>query len=87
MNDPDTRELFDLLADGEMQAVLMAHDDIARKSFEPIQYPVEPEPYREPHSQSPQPAAHNDVEGPVKIVNVRKMPGEALVSTVEIVLM
>lgn len=80
MNHPETRELFDLLADQDMQAVLMAHDDIARKSFEPVQYPAEAEAY----SQPPQPASNPapEMQRPddsSKVVTVRRAPGEPLV--------
>lgn len=89
MNEPETRELFDLLADPDMQAVLMAHDDIARKSFEPIQYPLEPEPYIPPQSEPERPLDRGpdpgmerrpeEDDGPVRIVSVRRTPGEPLV--------
>ena len=80
MSDPETRELFDLLADPDMQAVLMAHDDIARKSFEPAQYPLEPEPYIPPSQSDPVAAAPEPDEGPVRIVTIRRTQGEPLVS-------
>lgn len=81
MNEPDTRELFDLLADADMQGVLMAHDDIARKSFEPVQYPAEPEVYQPapPATKVPAPTKRED-DGPTKLITVRKNPGEPLVS-------
>lgn len=74
MKEPKMRELFQILADPDMQAVLMAHDDIARKSFEPVQYPLEPEP---PMSGGQMNNAPDD--GPVRYVGMRRVPGEPLV--------
>jgi len=82
-SNPDIRELFNVLADRDMQAVLMAHDDIARKSFEPLQQPPEETEHHEPPpKQSPPPQQHNHTEEheTAKIVTIRKQPGQPLVS-------
>lgn len=81
MSNPETRDLFNLLVDQDMQAVLLAHDDIARKSFSPLEYPSEPEAGR-PYTDEPAPHLNNtaDTSGPGKIIHVRRNPGEPLVS-------
>lgn len=73
----ETDELFRILADQDMQGVLMAHDDIARKSFVEVQYPVQPEPVamREDDSNL------NMADG-TRIIGVHRQPGEPLVSSV-----
>lgn len=73
--DRNLDELYQILADPDMQAVLMAHDDIARKSFAPVQYPLESEP--EPVVNST--AAAIQDEGPVRYVGITRRPGEPLV--------
>lgn len=70
--DRNLDELYQILADPDMQAVLMAHDDIARKSFAPIQYPLEPETANDSAAALPD-------EGPIRYVGVTRRSGEPLV--------
>lgn len=80
----ETDELFRILGDQDMQGVLMAHDDIARKSFEPAQYPepytAQPEPPVMSNEVAPSAAVH--LEDGAKIIEVYRQPGEPLVSQV-----
>ncbi|XP_067932139.1 protein PALS2-like [Watersipora subatra] len=72
MNEPETHELFDLLADADMQGVLMAHDDIAKKSFVPVKYTKKAEVYQPPvvpSHQEPNMHAHTDDRSKLVIVN------------------
>lgn len=72
--DRNLEELYQILADPDMQAVLMAHDDIARKSFAPVQHPLEPEPVNNTAAAMPD-------DSPVRYIGITRKPGEPLVRT------